>query len=33
MRCGLIRGITFKVRHITKMIATKNRIVRTGCQL
>ena len=31
--CGLTRGITFSIRHITKMIATKNRIATTGSQL
>ncbi len=31
--CGLIRGITFSVRHITNRIAAKNTIVRTGSQL
>ena len=28
--CGLIRGITFSVRHITKRSAAKNTIIRTG---
>src|SRR5947209_7855463 len=28
--CGLIRGITFSVRHIKKMSAEKNRIATTG---
>ena len=28
--CGLTRGITFSIRHITTMIATKNRIATTG---
>jgi len=31
--CGLTRGITFSIRHITTMIATKNRIATTGSQL
>ena len=31
--CGLIRGITFSVRHITKISAAKNRIITTGDQL
>ena len=30
--CGLIRGITFSVRHSTKMITVKNTIIRTGSQ-
>ncbi len=28
--CGLIRGMTFSVRHRMKMIATKNMIPTTG---
>jgi hypothetical protein len=31
--CGLIRGITFSVRHIRKISAVKNRIITTGDQL
>ena len=31
--CGLMRGITFKVRSITKMITEKKTIIRTGSQL
>ena len=31
--CGLMRGITFSVRNITKMITVKNTIIRTGSQL
>ena len=31
--CGFVRGITFSVRHSTKMIAAKNRIISTGSQL
>ncbi len=33
MRCGLIRGITFNIRHIMKISAVKNRIAITGSQL
>ena len=33
MRCGLIRGITFSIRHIMKISAVKNRIAITGSQL
>ena len=33
IRCGLIRGITFSIRHIMKMSALKNRIAITGSQL
>ncbi len=33
MRCGLMRGITFSVRHITRMMAVKKRIAMTGSQL
>ena len=29
--CGLMRGITFSVRHITRMIAVKNTNISTGC--
>ena len=32
MRCGLIRGITFSIRHIMKISAVKNRIAITGSQ-
>jgi hypothetical protein len=31
--CGFTFGITFNIRHITAMIATKNRIATTGSQL
>ncbi len=31
--CGLTRGITFSIRHITKMIAVKNRIATTRLPL
>ena len=29
---GLVRGITFSVRHSTNRIAPKKMIIRTGCQ-
>ena len=31
--CGLVRGITFSIRHIMKISAEKNRIAMTGSQL
>ena len=30
--CGLTRGITFSIRHITTMITVKNTIAMTGSQ-
>ena len=30
--CGLTRGITFRVRHMMKISAPKNRIATTGSQ-